>query len=101
MRIEVVKNVDIQPKYKSVYIKNDFKFRIIHGSGHFQVHLNNTNLAVAVERDGNLTITPLKEGPLQITVEDVEIPDSEMAIAEILISDIAKIELDSPGSLIE
>lgn len=28
-------------------------------------------------------------------------PDSEAAIAELLISDIARLELDSPGSLIE
>lgn len=37
MRIEVVLNVDIQPKYKCIYLssKGEFTFRILHGSGHF------------------------------------------------------------------
>ncbi len=38
---------------------------------------------------------------MEIKVEDVEVPDSVMAIAEILVSDIARLELDAPGSLIE
>jgi hypothetical protein len=105
MHIEIVMNVDIQPKYKSIYLssgeKNEFKFRILHGSGHFQIHLNNTDLADIIQREGYLTVIPRREGSLEIKVEDVEVPDSVMAVAEILISDIARLELDAPGSLIE
>lgn len=38
---------------------------------------------------------------MEIKIEDVELPESEMAVAELLISDIAKLDLDAPGSLIE
>lgn len=48
-----------------------------------------------------LTIVPKAEGSLEIKIEDIEIPDSVMAVAELLISDIAKLDLDSEGSLIE
>ncbi len=48
-----------------------------------------------------MTIFPKAEGPLEIKVEDVEVPDSVPAVAELLISDIAKLDLDAPGSLIE
>ena len=41
------------------------------------------------------------EGALDIKVEDIEIPESEHATSEMLISDIARIDLDSPGTLIE
>ena len=34
-------------------------------------------------------------------VEDLEIPDSQVSISELLISDINRLELDVPGTLIE
>lgn len=105
MRIEIVQNVDIQPKYKSLYIAldNSFKFKILHGSGHFSVSVNNTDLADRhhIEGDRYITIYPKKEGPIEIRVEDIELPDAEIAIAEMLISDIYRLELDAPGTLIE
>ena len=104
MRIEIVRNVDIQPKYKSLYISNKgntYNYKIIHGSSHFAVSLNNTDLAEMQLRDGKITIEPRKQGSLEIKVEDVEIPESEYAVSEMLISDIARLELDSPGTLIE
>ena len=105
MRIEIVRNVDIQPKYKSLYLakENSFKFKILHGSGHFSVSLNNSEVAEKhhVEGDRFITIYPRKEGPIEIRVEDIELPDSEVAIAEMLISDIYRLELDAPGTLIE
>mmetsp|Transcript_12490 Transcript_12490/g.12243 ORF Transcript_12490/g.12243 Transcript_12490/m.12243 type:complete len:182 (-) Transcript_12490:60-605(-) len=104
MRVEIVRNVDIQPKFKSVYFSakgNEFRFRIFHGSGHFQVHLNNSDLADVIERDRNVTVYPKQEGSLEIMIEDVELPEAEFAVAELLISDIARLELDAPGSLIE
>lgn len=83
------------------YNTDNFKFRISHGSGHYQISLNNSELAAVQERDGNVTIRPKKEGSLEIKVVDIEIPDSEPTYAELLISDIAKLEVDSFGTLIE
>ena len=95
----------VQPRFKSVYLHNDnrFKLHIIHGSGHFSVSINNTALADKVYIDGERTVTiiPKKEGPIQITVEDVEIPGSVISVSELLISDIKSLELESPGTLIE
>ena len=49
MKINVVRNVDIIPKYKSLYIsphkQNSFTFTIIEGSSFYSVRLNNTELA--------------------------------------------------------
>ena len=48
LKVEVVRNVDIEPKYKSLYIgasPQTYKLRILHGSGQFSVTLNNTALA--------------------------------------------------------
>lgn len=48
MRLEVVKNLDIQPKFKCIYLTNkgnSYQFKIHHGSGHFNVNINNTNIA--------------------------------------------------------
>lgn len=105
MRVEVVRNVDIHPKYKSMYLhkNNVFSFRILHGSGHFSVSINDTSIAdKAVQEDGRVvTITPKKEGPIEIRVEDIEIPDSVISVSELLVSDISKLILDAPGTLIE
>jgi hypothetical protein len=78
-------------------------FKIIHGSGHFSVSINNTDIADKVYIDGDRTITiiPKKEGPILIKVEDIEIQDSEISISEMLISDIDRLELDTPGTLVE
>lgn len=104
-RLEVVRNVDIQPKFKSIYLSKDntYSFKIMHGSGHFSVSINNTDIAEKQYIDGERTIiiTPKKEGPIEIRVEDIEIPDSAISISELLISDVAKLEVDSPGTLIE
>jgi uncharacterized protein with ACT and thioredoxin-like domain len=68
LRIEVVKNVDVQPKFKSIYLSKDNKytFRIMHGSGHFSVTINNTEIADKHYIDGERTITiiPKYEGPI-------------------------------------
>lgn len=104
MKIEIVKNIDIQPKYKSLYLTNkdnSFSFKINHGSGHFIVNINNTDLAEMNHKENIITLYPKKEGSLEIRVEDAEIPDSQPTIAEFLISDISRLELDAPGYLIE
>ena len=108
MRIEVVRNVDIQPKYKSIYIpnikiknevtRNSFDFIIHHGSGYFSVTTNtSSDIANVIHRDRTVTIEARNEGAILIKVEDIEIPGSEIATAEILISDIFKLELTSSG----
>jgi hypothetical protein len=75
----------------------------MHGSGHFSVSINNTDLAekLYIEGERTVTIIPKREGPIEVRVEDVEIPESIVSISELLISDIARIEIESPGTLIE
>lgn len=65
--------------------------------------INNTDLAdkVYIEGERTVTIVPKKDGPIEIRVEDVEIPDSIVSISELLISDIARLETETPGTLIE
>ena len=65
--------------------------------------INNTDLADKAYIDGERTITiiPKREGPISVRVEDLEIPDSHPSVSELLISDIGKLELEVPGSLIE
>lgn len=65
--------------------------------------INNTDLAekLYIEGERTVTIIPKREGPIEIRVEDVEIPESIVSISELLISDIARIEIESPGTLIE
>ena len=104
LKVEVVKNVDIEPKYKSLYLglgKQTFKLDLMFGSGHFAVSLNNTRLADLTYKDREVFITPKELGGLEIRVEDLEIPDSEIATAEILISDISRLTLWAPRTLIE
>jgi hypothetical protein len=73
----------------------------MHGSGQFSVTLNNTLLADLQHKDREVFITPKDLGSLSIRVEDLEIPESHVATAEILISDISKLALWSPRTLIE
>ena len=102
--VEVVRNVDVEPKFKSLYIGSHaqtYKLRILNGSGAFSVTLNNTRLADFVQKDREIHITPKELGGLKIMVEDLELPQSQVATAELLISDIAKLTLWAPLTLIE
>lgn len=65
--------------------------------------INNTEAADKVYIDGERTviIIPKKEGPIEIRVEDIEIPESAVTISELLISDVNELELDGPGTLVE
>jgi len=47
MNIEVVKNVEVDPKVKSLYIgsQSEYKLTIKEGSGHFAVSINDPELA--------------------------------------------------------
>jgi hypothetical protein len=104
MRIEVVKNVEVEPKYKSLYIgqrTQSFKLDLQFGSGHFSVSLNDTNLVELTHREREVFITPKSLGCLELRVEDLEIPESEVATSVILISDVQKLTLWAPRTLIE
>ena len=104
MLIEVVRNVDVEPKFKSLYIgthQQTYKLRILHGSGNFAVTVNNTALVDIVQNDREILLTPKDLGGLTIIVEDLELPHSQRATAKLLISDIAKLSLWAPLSLIE
>jgi hypothetical protein len=102
--VEVVRNVDVEPKYKSLYIgagTQTYRLRILNGSGHFSVTLNNTALAELQHRDREIMLTPKAIGGLEVRVEDLELPGSEDATSDVLISDIARLTLGSPRTLIE
>lgn len=104
MRIEVVTNLEVYPKYKSLFFlgrKNTQKFHLRNGSGHFAVVLNDTTLADVQHVDREVIIIPKRTGMLQIKVEDVEVPGSVPATADILLSDISSLHLESQGYLIE
>ena len=75
--------------------------RILNGSGHFSVTLNTTGLAELQHRDRDIMLTPKAIGGLEVRVEDLEVPGSEDATSEVLISDIARLTLASPRTLIE
>jgi len=104
MAVEVVRNVDVEPKFKSLYIGQStqtYKLRILHGSGSFSVTVNNTRLVDLVQKDRDIWLTPKELGGLKIMVEDLELPYSEVATAELLISDVVKLGLWAPLTLIE
>jgi len=103
MNIEVVKNVEVEPKTKSVYIgaSTEFKLTIKEGSGHFSVSINDPDLAQVTHKDREIFVLAKKQGQLQITVEDLLVPGAEIKTASILISDIERIFLWSPHTLIE
>ena len=104
IRVEVVKNVDIEPKFKSLYLGHNsqtYKLELLNGSGHFSVSLNNTQIAELVHKDREVLITPKELGSLEIRVEDLEIPDAEVATAEILVSDVSRLTVWAPRTLIE
>ena len=71
------------------------------GSGYFTVTPNNTDIAEVVHKDRDIYIKPLKDGLLQLSIYDVEIPGSEPAKAYVLLSDIAELNLWAPSSLME
>lgn len=104
LNIQVVHNVEIEPKYKSLYFlgdKNPMKLKLVDGSGHFAVSVNDSKVADIQHVGRDITIIPKKEGSIKIFAEDVELPDSIIASSELLISDVKSIYLDSAGYLIE
>lgn len=108
MRIEVVRNVEVEPRFKILYVGSAaqqspmaYKIKVLEGSGHFSVSLNDTTKAELVHKDRELFIYPRAVGGLSVHVEDLEVPESRIAVSEILISDIARLTLQSNTTLIE
>lgn len=82
-------------------VPQTFKLELLFGSGHFSVTLNNTSIADLQHKEREVYITPKELGGLEIRVEDLELPDSEVATAVILVSDINRLTLWAPRTLIE
>ena len=105
MKVHVVKQVDIEPKYKSLYLGNTegaFTLTILEGSGHFIVNYDNQDLIELVHKERQITVKPMSAaGLIKITVIDAELPTAEPTHAHILISDIEKLSLWPPRSLME
>lgn len=70
------------------------------GSGFFSVK-GDPNLADIVHKNRKIYITPKKIGLLDLEVIDIEIPNSKVAKAKILISDVEKILISPPYVLME
>ena len=100
----MVHNVEVEPTYKSIYFRgaeNPYTFNINHGSGEFNITMNVTDIARFEHRGRELVIIPIRQGSLQITINDVLLPESKPVFAELLISDIWKLTLDTQGYLLE
>jgi hypothetical protein len=103
MLIHVVRKVQVEPKYKSLYVgsQSPFKFTILEGSGNFMVSVSDSNIAEVMHTDREVWVTPKKPGTVDLIIEDVDLPTTEASIAQILVSDIEKLNLWSTRSLIE
>ena len=104
MKIEIVESVVVEPQFKSIYFdssKNQFTFKIFRGSGEFKVTLNDTSVAQRVHEGREVRISPISTGSIQIMIEDIKLPDSPAAFAELLISDISRLELDKSEFIVE
>lgn len=104
LRVQVVKNLDVYPKFKSLYLGNEssFKLMILEGSGFFTVSHDNQDIVDIVHKEREIWVTPrASSGLIEIVVEDIEVPDSVPVTAQVLISDIDRLSLWSPRSLME
>lgn len=97
-------NVEVEPLYKTIYFqgdKNPYNLRIKEGSGQFSVSLNDSSIAEIIHVEREVKIVPYKTGSLKITIIDSELPESHPVFAELKISDVASLRLESDGYLIE
>ncbi len=58
-------------------------------------------MAEVIHKEREILINPRQTGLLELKIEDIEVPGSEACKVQVLISDIEKILLWSPRSLIE
>ena len=103
--VTVCKNVEVFPKFKSLYVgssNQDFKLSILHGTGHFSVTFDNTDLITDYNHKGrDIYFKPAAPGTIEVKIEDIELPDAQPAFAEIVISDIGRLTMSSPQTLLE
>jgi len=87
-------NLDSNPfisrETKSLYFSSQSGIRS------FRFKVNDTESLAFVQHIGRqVTIIPRSEGSLLITVEDVDLPESLPVTAELLISSVARLNLDT------
>ena len=63
--------------------------------------LNDTSIADVQHVGREVTIVPSGEGAVRVRIEDAELPESAATFAEVLISDVSTIHLDTQGYLVE
>jgi hypothetical protein len=74
----------------------------LHGTGHFSVTFNNTDLIKDQNHRGrDIFFKPTAPGTVEVKIEDIELPDAEPAYAEIVISEIDRLTMWAPQTLLE
>ena len=103
-KIKLIEKVKLNPPFQTRYIhhKNLAEFYIEDGSGNVIANCNSTEVATLnhISELKTIEMSPQKEGATEITVEDPGADITEMATAELLVSDIYRIQLIG-GGLIE
>lgn len=103
-RIKLIEKVKINPPFQTRYLHEDniAEFYILDGSNNFNVKSNSTFIATLkhLNEINTIEMSPEREGAVEIIIEDLGVEILETASAELLVSDIYKIELIG-GGLIE
>jgi hypothetical protein len=103
-KIKLIERVKINPQFQTRYLHADniAEFYIVDGSNHFRVKSNSTDIATLnhLTDINTIEMSPQNEGVIEIMVEDLGVDVLETSTAELLVSDINRIEL-SGGGLIE
>jgi len=99
MRINTVNLLKVDPEYKLLYLheRNKLQLKILHGSGSFAIKPNVTGI-IDIQYNPKIdprlvTITPINEGYVGITIEDIGVDNSITASSVILVSDVDRILL--------
>lgn len=107
IRVIVVKRLQIYPPFQVIYYheKNYAELQIIHGSGHFEVATNDTQVAQVYKDDRNpsrLRVVPFQSGPVTVVVNDTgllgEVEVTQVK-ADILFSNIFVLNLQGGGHI--
>ncbi len=99
MRINLVNVLKVEPEYKLLYLdpRNKLTLHFIHGSGNFALKTNASGIIdvqySSKESPRTAIVTPLGQGYVEVTVEDIGVSSSVSAGCVILVSDLARIEL--------
>ena len=100
-RIKLIEKVKINPLFQTRYLHNEntAEFYIIDGSNSFRVKSNSTNVANLnhITSINTIEMSPQNEGAIEIVVEDLGVEMLETASAELLVSDMYRIELTGGG----